>query len=144
PQDLFGVLRVELSRRLVRDDEPGIGDERPRERDALLLTAREHPRKMRRAIRDPDELERGFRAPRALPARQAEELERERDVVPRAEPGQEIEELEDEPDVPCPPMDERFLVELVEDVLADPDRPARRPLETRDEVEQSRLAGPRR
>src|SRR2546427_2707012 len=40
PQDLLGGLLVELSRRLVEQDERGIGNDRPRDGDALLLAAR--------------------------------------------------------------------------------------------------------
>jgi hypothetical protein len=45
-QDLDGALRVEVAGRLVGDDEIGIGDDRARDRDALLLAAGELLRPM--------------------------------------------------------------------------------------------------
>ena len=39
--DLEGEIGIEIARRLVREDERRLVDERPRDRDALLLAARQ-------------------------------------------------------------------------------------------------------
>ena len=45
-EHLLGVLGVEVARRLVGHDELGVADHRPRDGDALLLAARELPRRV--------------------------------------------------------------------------------------------------
>ena len=66
PRISSALLRVEVAGRLVGDEHRRIGDDRARDRDALLLAARELPRVVLRAIRQADDLERGHRALAAL------------------------------------------------------------------------------
>ena len=55
--DLLGGLRVEVSRRLVGEEDRRIVHEAPRDRDALLLAARELRRRVVPAVREADALE---------------------------------------------------------------------------------------
>ena len=55
---LLAVLRVEVTRRLVREQDRRAADERARNRDALLLTARELRRIVVQAMRHAHALER--------------------------------------------------------------------------------------
>src|SRR5204863_130037 len=61
----FAAARVEVSRRLVRQQDQRLAGDRARHSDALLLTAGQLTRKMLRAVRHPDALERRLDA---LPA----------------------------------------------------------------------------
>ena len=63
------VLRVEVARRLVREEERRLGDERARDRDALLLAAGELAGRVPVRDREPDLLERAFGSPRGARAR---------------------------------------------------------------------------
>src|SRR5712692_9780984 len=55
--DLLGRLRIEVARRLVGQHQLGLVDERPRDRDALLLPAGELARQMVLAAREAHGLE---------------------------------------------------------------------------------------
>ncbi len=57
PHDVLRALRVERAGRLVGEDEPGIVDERSRDRDSLLLAARHLVGMVARELRDADEFE---------------------------------------------------------------------------------------
>ena len=54
-EDLIARLAVEIAGRLVAQQERGIGDDRARDADALLLTARQLARLVLRAITQADE-----------------------------------------------------------------------------------------
>ena len=79
----------------------GLGDQRARDRDALLLAARELARQVLGPVGEPDALEilGGERV--ALPARHALVVERQRDVLDRGLEGDQVEGLEDEADEPA-------------------------------------------
>src|SRR5499427_7995649 len=55
--DLMGVVIVEIANRLVGEDERGIVDESPGNRDALLLAAAQFRRPVPRAIAKADRVE---------------------------------------------------------------------------------------
>ena len=79
---LYGV---EVARRLVTHNQPRVGRERARDRDALLLAARELGREMVELVSQPDQLEVVARPREALPLRAAaREVERQ-DRVSSAE-----------------------------------------------------------
>ena len=46
--DDLAVLRIEVARRFIREDNFRVGRQRPRDGDALLLTAGEHRRQLSR------------------------------------------------------------------------------------------------
>ncbi len=74
--DLLGGLRVEVPGRLVGQDQLGIVDERPRDRDALLLAARELARVVVLAPGEADDLEAPARLLLALARRDASRTSR--------------------------------------------------------------------
>ena len=86
-------------RRLVTHNQPRVGRERARDRDALLLAARELGREMVELVSQPDQprLWRA-RAKRSASSRGAQ-VERQDHVLERRERRQQLEELEDDPDV---------------------------------------------
>ena len=57
-EDLGRSLRVEVAGRLVGQDQPGLVDERPGDRDPLLLAARQLGRSVAVPVGEPDEVER--------------------------------------------------------------------------------------
>ena len=77
----------------------GVGDDRARDRDALLLTAGELVRRVIQAIAEPDRLERARRALSPLGLRHAGVHHRELDVGERRGARDEVEALEHEADL---------------------------------------------
>ena len=141
---VLGVLRVEVAGGLVGDDELGVGDDRARDRDALLLAARELAREWSRAVREPDDAQRRRGALAPLGLREVGEQQRQLDVLARGEHRDQVEELEDEAHVARAQGGELVLGEVVQ-ALARPRPPRRRrPVEAREEVEERRLARARR
>ena len=57
-EDLVGRLAVEVAGGLVGEQQRRVGDDRARDRDALLLAARELARVVVEAVAEPDDLER--------------------------------------------------------------------------------------
>ena len=74
-------VRIEIRERLVEQQRPRLDHQRARERDALLLAARERLDRARRGTIEPDVRERGRGARAALRLRDAARLEPERDVL---------------------------------------------------------------
>ena len=100
-------LRVEVARRLVREQERRIGHDRARDRHALLLSARQLPGIVAGAVGEPHDAEGGHHVVAALLLREAREQQRQLDVLERRQHGNEVVQLEDEPDVPRAPRRER-------------------------------------
>ena len=69
--DLAAGLGVEVAGRLVGEDDQRPLGERPRDRDALALAARELRRPVGEPVAEPDPLERGRAPPRAAARRGA-------------------------------------------------------------------------
>ena len=146
--DLDAGARVEVAGRLVRQQDRRLVDQRARDRDALLLAARQLVRVVVHALAEADDLEHFLRALVPLGGlhlvRAAVVEQRQLDVVERRRPRQQVEPLEDEADLLV--ADDRQLVLrhpgdvlAVEEVL-----PARRPIQAPDDVHEGRLAGSRR
>src|SRR5487761_2096617 len=140
PQDLLRGHPVEVAGRLVGDDQRRIGDQRPRDRDPLLLPARQLVGKVRRAVGQADELEGSLDALAALGARQRRQLQRQLDVAERRQHRHQVVELEDESDVHRAPQREIGVREARDVDAADADLPGRRLVDAGDEVQQRRLA----
>ena len=83
-QDLVGALAVEVARRLVAQQEGRVGHDRARDRDALLLPARELAREVVHAILEPHDAERGLDALAPLGLRERREEQRQLDVLRKA------------------------------------------------------------
>ncbi len=135
---------VEGARRLVGEDDARRPDEGARDRDALGLPAGElarpallHPGEAE--VREPAGGDRG-----GLCAGRAGEHERQRRVLDGGQLGQELSGLEDEAEV-LAPQDRAPRLRERRDVLAAPrHRAGRRRDDTREAVQEGRLAGPGR
>ena len=121
-----------------------VGDERTRDRHALLLSARQLRRPVVTAIFEADELERVFRVLLALFRRERREQQRQLDVLLRREHRDQIEALEHEADVARAPVRQLAAFHLLEVLARDRELAAVRAIEPADQVEQRRLARARR
>ena len=92
---LEAELRIEIRERLVHEDERRLGDDRPRERDALLLAARQLSGIATSEAAELDEVERAADPAFALPSRDPADLETEADVARDAEVREKGVVLED-------------------------------------------------
>ena len=99
--DVRAGVAVEVAGRLVGQDERRLRDERPGDRDPLLLAAGQLGRLVVEPVAQPEPLERGLRPGGPLAARDALVQQRRRDVVERRRPRQQVVRLEDEPDRPA-------------------------------------------
>ena len=130
--------------RLVREQQLGRVDQRPRDRDALPLPARQ-PRRVGVALvgqAHPVE-QLGRPRPGAAPGR-AGQLGGQQHVVGDGQVVEEVEELEDEADVPGAEPGEGALPQLVDALPGHRDRSPGRPVKPGDEVEQGGLPRPGR
>src|SRR5690606_14787434 len=93
-EDLERQAWIEVPRGLVGEQDRGIARERARDGDALLLTARQTPRRSTNLGIELDPLERVAGPRFDLPRRRAEHPQRQRDVLERRGLGQELEVLE--------------------------------------------------
>ena len=84
--DLGRGLAVEVAGRLVGEQQVGLADEGARDRDPLLLAARQLARQMPGAMRDAGPREGGARARVLLGERQRPVVERQLDVLERGRP----------------------------------------------------------
>ena len=109
-----------------------------RDRDALLLAARQLLRIVRQPRRKPDAREPLARARRSI-ARPGK-LERQHHVLQRGQGGQQLERLEDEAEPAPPQRRASILRQAVERRVAEPDFPRARTIQTREQAEQGRLA----
>jgi hypothetical protein len=141
-EDLSGRFPVEVARRLVRDEQRRIADDRPRDRDALLLSPRELPRIVLGAVREADERQGGRDVLAALLLGELREQERKLDVLVGGEDRNQVVELEDESDVAGPPPGQLTVGELGDVLAVDDDRSRRRPVDPCDQVEERALPEP--
>jgi hypothetical protein len=96
-EDLAARPRVQVACRLVGEEDRRAGHERARDRDALLLAARELRRPMRAAVGEARLLEQLLEPTRLRLL--AGNRERQHDVLLGAQHRQQVEELKDEADV---------------------------------------------
>jgi hypothetical protein len=131
---LLAQLQVERAQRLVEEEHPRLVHERPRERDALLLAARELPRLAPFHPLEADEVEDVEHAPAEVALADALAAQAEGDVLEDAQVREERVRLEDRVHVALvrrPPADR---------LVAEVDRPVRRFLEAADHPQRRRLA----
>src|ERR1051326_4105322 len=81
--DLFGGVRIEIPGRLVGKDHRGLSRQRPRNRDALLLAARQFARPVPQPVFQPDHLQRTRRTPPRLCRRAPRQEQRQFNVLER-------------------------------------------------------------
>src|SRR5438874_241147 len=130
--------------RLVSEQQRRIRDDRPRDRDALLLSARELPRVVLLAIGQPDDAERRHHVLAALFLGERGQQQRQLDVLERRQHGNQVVELKDEADVARAPRGQRAFREAADLGAADANRAARGTIDAGQQVEQRRLARSRR
>ena len=106
-----GGLLVEVARRLVGQQHRRAHDQRARDRNPLLLPARQHPGPMREPFAEPDAAQQLLGARPRLGHRDARDPHRHLGVLERGELRQEVVKLEDEPDAVIPEADDRGIVE---------------------------------
>ncbi len=143
-QDVVGGLAIEVAGGLVAEQQRGIGHDRPRDGDALFLTARQFPGRVLRPVCQPDDVERDGPALGTFPAAEVRQEERQLDVFLRRQHGQQVVELEHETDVSRAPFRQLVVRHRRELGAANPDRAARRAVEPAQQVQQRRLARARR
>src|SRR5262245_19647652 len=95
----FAVRRVEVTRRLVREEDERIASDRAGHCDTLLLTAGELRRIVLHAVAHPHALERIGHALLTLGSRHAAVRERKLDVFVDRQIANQVERLEDESDL---------------------------------------------
>ena len=139
--DLVAGLGVEVSGRLVRQDDGGIVDQGASDGDALALAAGEFVGFVQHARAEADALEGSLGALLALCCRSAVIDERQLDVVERCGPGQEIEGLEDESDLLVSDTGQLVVVQLGDVVAIEPVFALGWGVETADEIHQGRFSG---
>ena len=135
-----GALRVEIAGRLVGQNEGRAMDERARDGDALQLPAGQFPRHAGAPRIHSDGIEHPGYARVRLVSSHADQCKRQRDVLRGRQVGQHVKCLEDEAHAFAAKLGQRVVVEVGEINAVDQDVAAVRPVETRDEVEQRRLA----
>ena len=98
-EHLGDELRVERARHLVEEEQLGLHRERPHDRDALLLAAREPVGVLVPLVGEAEALEQHGRLRVGLAPRLPERLaRREGHVLEHAHVREEVERLEDDPD----------------------------------------------
>jgi hypothetical protein len=95
-QDALAVIRIEVARRLVSDQQRGLVDECTRYRGTLHLAARHLLRIVMPAVADADAVGNTFRARFCLCDAHVIEKARQRDVVANRQGRQQVEKLKDE------------------------------------------------
>ena len=138
--DLLAGLGVEITGRLVGEDDGRIVDEGARDGDALALAAGEFVGFVAHALAEADVFERAARLVHAAALAEARVDERQLDVVQRVGARQEIECLENETDLAVADVGE-LVVDHGGDVLAvELVAAGRRRIETAEHVHERRLA----
>src|SRR5690606_4303653 len=143
PHDLERQLGVEIAGRLVGDEDVRAARDGPRDADALLLAGRERDRRVALVAEEADQIERGAHAPFDLARAEAQDHERQRDVVEDRAVVEQLVVLEDDADALAEARD-RAPGEARRVLAVDDDRAARRLLDQRDELEQRALSRARR
>src|SRR5262245_19080100 len=141
--DFERQIRIEISGRFVREYERGIVDERPGDRDALLLSAGEVPGIRIDAMLQAHPLEHLKGAATLLSRRHTEHFQDEGDVFKHGTRRDQFEVLEDEPDAAAVLLDVA-AGELREVVAVDQQLALRRTLLHEKKTKERRFAGPAR
>ena len=97
--DLEAGAAVERAGRLVGEDQDRLVDQRPRDRDALLLAARQLRRAMVQPVAEADRRQRRARLARRVARAGAGIDHRQLDIGERGRARQQVEALEDEADL---------------------------------------------
>jgi hypothetical protein len=143
-QDLVAGAGVEVPGRLVGQQHRWIDRERTRDGDALTLTARELVGQVLQAMGELHERQELAGALVDFQPRPAAQVQRKTDVFQAGERRQEVEELEDEPDLVPSDAGQVVVRELGQRPSLDAHGAAGGSIEPANQVEERRLARPRR
>ena len=141
-EDLGAGVRVEVSGRLVGEDDLGLARQGAGHRDPLLLPAGELARAVLQPVVETDRRD-DLVDPR-LVAGLAAEHQREEDVLPGVERGDQVVRLEDEADLGPAQLGQVLVVELGEVGVADVHGAGRERVEPGEAVHQGALPRTRR
>ena len=136
-------LRIDIAGRLVGDQQVGPVDHRARDRDALLLAARQRRRARAGPVAKADPGEHFAHRSLDLVLAGAADAQRQGDIVERREMADQAEILEHHPDPPTEAR-QRIARRIAEFLAEQADAPARRPLGQIKQLQQRRLARARR
>ncbi len=139
-EDARGVALVEVAGGLVGEEEDGLVHEGARNRGALHLSAGKCPGAPRAEAFHPHRREGRLGAHAPLARRNRKQRERERDILRDAEVRKQVERLEDKADMTAPPQRERVVVLVGKRFRIEADLAAIGPIQSRDQVEECRLA----
>ena len=136
----FAGSLVEVAGRLVGEQQARLQNQRPGQRDPLLLAARELAGLVIEAVAEPDDLQHLARLGLGLFARLAMDQARHRGVLQRGEFGQEVMELEDEADAVVAEAGQVLLAHREGVLSLEQHRPGGRRIERADHVQERALA----
>jgi hypothetical protein len=139
---LHPEVDVQVRERLVEQEQPGLGRERPCERDPLLLAPGERLRVLPPVVGQPDEFEQVVDPPLAFGLRAVGQPER--DVLAGGEVGEQRELLEHDSDVALLGRLERVTLAPRDGLFLDADGTSGGSFESGDEPERRRLPAARR
>ena len=135
-EDLVARLAVEISGRLVTEQQRRVGDDGPGDADSLLLAAGELSRVVLRAVGEAHDGQRRRHVLPAFGSLQVGQQQGNLDVALRGEHGEEVVELEHEAHVPGTPPREAAPRELLDRLSGDLDRALGGAVQTAQQVEQ--------
>ena len=133
-------LGIEVAGRLVGEQQRRIVGERPRNGDALLLSAGKLGRAVLHAVAQAEQVEQFFRAPLRVAHGFACELHRQQDVFQRRQRRDQVEELEDEADLLVANFGELVFAHARDVDAVDLDFAMRRAVQPADQTEQGAFA----
>src|SRR5437879_1157477 len=143
-QNFVGGLAIQVPGGLVAHQQLRIGHQRARDRDALLLAARQFLRLVLGTIGKSHHLQRHGDILLALRGGELCQQQRQLDVALSAQHRHQVVELEHEADVVCAPLRQLAARKVVDAATADVDLARAGLIETADQVEQRGLARARR
>ena len=135
-KDLLAGAAVEVSGRLVCQEQRWLGHEGSRDRHALPLATRELSRLVLHPVLQPHSGERLDRAIAALPLAHPAVYERQLHVLQRGRPRQELEALEDESDLEIAHVRQLVVGEQADVAPGEPVTPGGRHVQAADDVHQ--------
>src|SRR5438034_7638999 len=138
--DLLAGRRIEISGRLVGEENMRLVCQRARNRDPLLLTAGELRREVLRPAGKTDRLQQLLHTSLARLSGQPVRRERHLDVLRRGQRRDQVELLEDEADPLQPELGELAVTELRELASFEEHLPGRRAVEGAEQLQQGRFA----
>ncbi len=143
-EDLFARGAVEVTGRLVGEEDAGRVHQRAGDRDALPLAAGELVRPVLHAVGEADASERVRGLYPSILCPETRVDQRQLDIIERRGAGQQVEGLKDEADLLVSDAGELVVVEVGHPMAVEPVLPGGRAVEAADQIHQGGLARSRR